>query len=54
MYKVYVFSLFNDDVLGTFSASDVSSLRTCLIHILSVYNLGNVYVHFCKTDEKKK
>ena len=54
MYKVYVFSRFNDEVLGIFSASDVSSLRTCLNHILSVYNLENVYVRFCAIDEKKK
>lgn len=54
MYKVFVSSKLCDDFAASYSAADVSHLRTCILNALMLFNLDNIDIHICKVDEKKK
>lgn len=54
MFKVFVSSKLCDDFACSYSAADISHLRTCVLDALMLFNLDNVHIHICKTDEKKK
>lgn len=54
MFKVFVSSKLCDRFVCSYSAADISHLRTCVLDALLLFNLDNVHIHICKTDEKKK
>ena len=53
MYKVYV-TCKQCDFNCSYAAADVSSLRTCILDALEIFNLDKVTIHIRKEDEKKK
>lgn len=54
MFKVFVSSKLCDDFACSYSAADLSHLRTCVLDVLMLFNLDNVHIHIAKVDEKKK
>lgn len=54
MFKVIVSSKLCDDFACSYSAADLSDLRTSVLDALMHFNLDNVHIHIAKVCEKKK
>lgn len=53
MYKVFVSSKLCADFACSYSAADLSHLRTCVLDALMLFNLDNVHIHIGKVNDKE-